>query len=76
MANWVSHRGKLWSRSFFEPSADSKAGACPRCGDLGLVPASISDERYDVLVPCNDCRIFCQPCQRWVRRSGHECKTA
>ena len=72
MSRWVEWRGKYWDRLFFEVPHDLPRGACQHCGDLGLVPEQIDEERFDVAVPCQHCQMFCKKCRRWVKRDGHE----
>jgi len=47
---------------------------CVHCDGLGYVMESIDDERLPVSVPCQWCRAYCKPCDKWVPKKGHECK--
>ena len=73
MSRFVAWGGKFWGRGFFYPPLDLPAGACPRCGGLGVVAESIDEERYDVAVACPECQGWCSACRQHVRRSGHVC---
>lgn len=75
MSRFVEWGGKLWGRSFFEPSLwePLPPGTCPRCGGLGVVPEQIDEERYDVAVQCPSCQMWCKVCRKWVKREGHQC---
>jgi hypothetical protein len=74
MSRFVEWEGKLWGRGFFDPPLDLPPGACGWCGDLGVIPEQIDEERFDVAVPCPHCRMFCRPCNAWVVRRDHRCK--
>ena len=75
MSQWVEWGGKLWHYRFFQPDLDLKPGTCPTCGGLGVVPQQIDDERYDIAVPCDRCKMFRKTCKQWVKREGHTCET-
>lgn len=76
MSRWVEWRGTSLPRGLFDPPLDLKPGTCPRCGGLGVVPERIDEEKYDVAFPCQDCRMFCKTCRKWVKRAGHKCEAA
>jgi hypothetical protein len=76
MARYVQSKGKIWPRTFFEPPINPAPGACSRCGGTGQLVESIDSERYDVTVPCFACRRYCKACDKYVKKTGHECKGA
>ena len=52
-------------------------GACSWCGGSGILYETIDRERYDVQVPCWNCRRFCAVCRKYVRKTGpHDCEGA
>jgi len=71
---WVRWGRDLVPRVMCEPDEDVKPGTCVHCGGVGARPESIDEERYDEMMPCPWCRQFCKACQRYVPKTGHECK--
>lgn len=74
--NVVDWGGRLVSRALVEVSATEvlAPGVCARCGGLGEIPETIDAERFDVMMPCHSCHLYCVECDAWVPRNGHKCK--
>jgi len=73
MSLFVKHEGHLWPRTVFEPPLDIPKGECVHCGGTGQRIENIDPELHDVLVPCDFCRVYCKGCDRYVKKSGHDC---
>jgi hypothetical protein len=58
-------------RALVEPAGTVQPGVCPQCGGLGSVPEQIDRDRFDEMVPCWRCRMYCKTC-KWVPKEGHE----
>jgi hypothetical protein len=73
---YVQWGNRIVPASLLEPTARelSQPGVCRLCGGLGSIAETIDEERYDVMVPCHMCRIFCKACNDWVKKQEHECK--
>jgi hypothetical protein len=65
---------ELFSRSEVLPPLDLKPGVCVHCGGLGAVPEMIDEELPDAMVPCDWCRVYCKACDKYVLKTGHDCK--
>lgn len=74
MSRFVEWGGKLWEKCLFDPPPNPPPGVCPHCGGMGAVFEQIDEERFDVLVPCHHCRMYCKSCKDWVKRDNHTCK--
>jgi hypothetical protein len=61
-------------RSLWDFELTLKPGTCTACGGIGVLLENIDEERHDVTVPCWKCRTFCKACDRYVKKTGHECK--
>lgn len=72
MSLFVRYAGRLVPRLVFEPD-DRQRGSCWRCGGTGKVIESLDDELPDEVIPCPYCRILCQGCGKYVKKSGHAC---
>jgi hypothetical protein len=73
-SHYVDWGGRLVPRRIVEPDLSITPGVCRACDGLGAVPETIDEERYDVMVPCHFCRVFCKLCDRYVAKTGHQCK--
>lgn len=73
-SRFVEWDGRLVPASLFDATDDlTRKPDCGICCDRGVVQETIDEERYDVMVPCWNCRQFCKACNKHVRKSGHEC---
>jgi hypothetical protein len=71
---WVDDGGKIVPRSLFEPlDFKYRPNSCKVCDDTGVIIETIDEERYDVTTHCWKCRVFCEACNKHVKKSGHEC---
>jgi hypothetical protein len=70
--SFIQEGGHLVPRVLFEPDLKHRA-ECKQCGDTGVQIERIDEERYDVLVPCFACQVYCKACDKHVRKSGHQC---
>lgn len=72
--HWVVSEGHILPSSVFEPwDRPKQRPECGICCDTGVTIETIDEERYDVVVACWKCRVYCKACDRYVQKSGHEC---
>jgi hypothetical protein len=72
--HWVQDGDRIVPRLLFEPTdLKYRPDSCKVCDDLGVTVETIDEERYDVTVPCWKCRVFCKACNKYVKKSGHQC---
>ena len=71
---WVQWGDRIVPATLFEPrDFKYRPDACKTCDDTGVTVETIDEERYDVVVPCWRCRVFCKACNKHVKKSGHQC---
>lgn len=75
MSRYVNYRGRIVPASLLEPFI-IKPGECTHCGGTGEIAETIDEERYDEMVPCFMCQVFCKACDKHVKKTGHQCKGA
>ena len=70
--SFVEEGGHIVPRVLYEP-ASLGPYKCRTCCDTGVLIERIDEERFDTVIPCPTCRMFCKACNKTVRRVGHKC---